>query len=68
MMSDSMELDGVLNDGRRMLRASYDIDEDDGAGVFVGVNWAVADFACVGVEGNFYGDGNGISVGGGLSF
>jgi len=50
------------------LRTDVDISEDEGTGVFVGVNWAITDFARVGVEGNFYGDGNGISLGGGISF
>ena len=45
-----------------------DISEDERTGVFVGVNWAITDYARVGVEGNFYGDGNGVSVGGGISF
>jgi hypothetical protein len=50
------------------LSGGHDLDEDSGLGAFIGADWAFTDFAHVGAEFDFYGDGQGAAVYGGIRF
>jgi hypothetical protein len=47
---------------------SYNFREESPLGALVGVDWRIAEFAHVGAEATFYGDGNSATVWGGVSF